>query len=171
MQSLANSTHLLFRRAEPAEYKVLTDISWRAKQIWPYPEEYFEIWREELTISPAYVAANPVYVAVQENRIAGYYALVHNPYYRQIGEVRVESGYWLEHIFVEPEVMYCGIGSGLLNHAVTICRSIPCTRLLVFVDPFARGFYDKIGAQFLYDSPSSIPGRTIPVYQINIPIE
>jgi len=170
MQTLSKTTPTI-RRAVPAEHKVLTDISMRAKRIWPYPEEYFTIWREELTISPAYIAANRVYVAVEDNHIVGYYALVHNPCDRQIGEVRVESGYWLEHIFVEPKVMCCGIGSGLLTHAVTICRSLPCTRLLVFVDPFARGFYDKMGAQFLYNSPSNIPGRTIPVYQINIPVE
>lgn len=30
--------------------------------------------------------------------------------------------------------------------------------LLIFADPYAKGFYDKIGAGYLYDSKSSVPG-------------
>lgn len=38
--------------------------------------------------------------------------------------------------------------------------------LLIFADPYAKGFCDKIGAGFLYDSKSSVPGRMIPVYDL-----
>jgi maltose O-acetyltransferase len=157
------------RRAIPAEHALLSDISLRSKRIWPYPEEYFAIWREELTISPEYIAGNLVYLAEQENRVTGYYAIVHNPQDRQVGEVFVEKGYWLEHLFILPEYIYHGIGRELLSHAIDECRKLSCRRLVIFVDPFARGFYEKMGAHFLYDSPSSIRGRKIPVFGITIP--
>ncbi len=163
------TAQIYIRRAIPAEHELLTDISLRAKQIWPYPDEYFAIWREELTISPDYITANLVYLAELENLVAGYYAIAYNPQDRQVGKVFVQSGYWLEHIFVLPKVMYSGIGRKLLNHAMNECHKVHCKQLSIFVDPFARGFYDKMGAQFLYDSPSSIPGRTIPVYRLAIP--
>ncbi len=38
-------------------------------------------------------------------------------------------------------------------------------QVLEFADPHSRGFYDKTGAEFLYESKLSIPGRMIPVYQ------
>jgi hypothetical protein len=41
-----------------------------------------------------------------------------------------------------------------------ISRTKDIRNLFIFVDPFAKGFYDKIGAGYLYDSMSSIPGRS-----------
>jgi hypothetical protein len=46
---------LSVREASPSEGKILTDISFASKQYWNYPNEYFEIWKDELTISPAYI--------------------------------------------------------------------------------------------------------------------
>jgi hypothetical protein len=36
--------------------------------------------------------------------------------------------------------------------------------LKIFVDPHATGFYEKMGAKFNENSPSSIEGREVPVY-------
>lgn len=40
--------------------------------------------------------------------------------------------------------------------------------LLIFVDTYAKGFYKKTGANFKYYSKSSIPGRSISVYDLKI---
>jgi maltose O-acetyltransferase len=53
----------------------------------------------------------------------------------------------------------------MMFHARNLSDAQGIRSLMIFVDPFARGFYDKLGAVFLYDSPSSIQGRKIPVYQ------
>jgi hypothetical protein len=37
---------------------------------------------------------------------------------------------------------------------------------MAFVDPNAKGFYEKMAAKYLHDIPSNIPGRNIPVFRI-----
>lgn len=49
------------RQAKPAESGDLTSISFASKRYWNYPEEYFEIWEKELTITPEYIDNNIVY--------------------------------------------------------------------------------------------------------------
>ena len=61
-----------------------------------------------------------------------------------------------------------GIGALMINHAKQISRDLSIPDLLIFVDPYAKGFYDKVGAKYLYDSKSSIAGRMIPVYGLKI---
>lgn len=61
-----------------------------------------------------------------------------------------------------------GVGRLLIKHALKISGEIGVKDLMVFVDPFAEGFYKKLGAKFLFNSKSSIPGRLIPVYELNI---
>lgn len=54
----------------------------------------------------------------------------------------------------------------MINRAKNISEKMGIRNLLIFFDPFAKGFYDKIGVNFLYDSKSSIPDRLIPVYDL-----
>ena len=82
------------------------------------------------------------------------------------GEILVEKGYWMEHIFILPEFHKMGIGSKLIQHVKDICVEKGIQKLLIFVDPNAKGFYDSIGARFKYESKSSIPNRLIPVYEL-----
>ena len=43
------------RRALPTDALFLTSISFGAKRYWNYPEEYYEIWHDELTITKDYI--------------------------------------------------------------------------------------------------------------------
>jgi hypothetical protein len=42
-----------------------------------------------------------------------------------------------------------------------ICSRTSIDRLHIFSDPSAKGFYDKIGARYIDESPSSIEGRKV----------
>jgi hypothetical protein len=46
--------------------EALTKISFAAKGYWNYPEAYFEIWKDELTIGSDYVQENDVFVYEKE---------------------------------------------------------------------------------------------------------
>ena len=155
-------------RAEEMDSEALTDISFAAKRHWNYPEDYYERWKDELTITRAYIALNLVYKSQQNGCIPGFYSIVENVAGFFSGEVFIEKGFWLEHLFIRPEYHRCGIGRLLVEHAMNIAKGRNIDRLLVFVDPFAKGFYDKIGAEFLYESKSSVPGRIIPVYELKL---
>ncbi|MFZ5643110.1 MAG: GNAT family N-acetyltransferase [Bacillota bacterium] len=161
---------IAIRRAFPDESSTLTEITLKSKGYWNYPEEYMQIWKDELTITESYIEKNAVYVAeINNGIIAGYYSIVNNEKDLWIGNVYVHKGYWLDHLFIMPGFMGIGIGSALLNHAKDLCRGVGCKKLSVFADPNSRGFYVKLGAIYLRESPSSIQGRNIPVFELAIP--
>lgn len=166
---MLNLQDIYIEQALETDYEALTDIAFSAKRYWNYPESYYELWCGELTITAAYISENIVFKAMHENKAVGFYSIVDNPADAYYGDVFVKKGFWLEHIFIKPEYHRQGIGQLLIKHVKKICQAMGVETLSIFVDPFARGFYDKIGAHFAYESKSSIPNRFIPVYELKIP--
>ncbi len=163
---MSTINRLLIQKAIPTDNLTLTMIAHAAKKHWNYPDHYYEIWKEELTITEDYIRKHIVYNAIYNQEIVGFYSIVFNPKDFYSGEVFVKKGYWLEHIFILPEHHKKGIGSVLVRHAKEQSKLIGAKKLLIFVDPFAEGFYNKIGALFIQHSKSSIPGRKLPVYAL-----
>jgi GNAT superfamily N-acetyltransferase len=130
-------TESTIRRARAADAAVLTAIAHAAKRHWGYPEHWIRAWAEELTVTRAYVAAHPVYLAEWETEIAAFYAL------RDL-----ESRWLVEHFWVRPVSMGLGIGRLLFLHAVETARTGGCAQLLIDSDPNAAGFYERMGAQW-----------------------
>jgi GNAT superfamily N-acetyltransferase len=159
---------LVIRKATPEESDELTDISFASKRFWNYPENYFEIWRNELTITPEYIRENIVNVAECGGEILGYYSIVKIENDFLAGKVLVSKGYWLEHIFIKPNFIGRGIGSELIRHVRKTCKKLEVKKVFVFSDPNAKGFYDKIRAEYIKESPSSIEGRTVSLFQLKV---
>ncbi len=156
------------RKANINEFEILTQIAFLAKKHWNYPEEYYKIWKDELTLTADYILKNIVWVAEMDNEVIGFYSIVNNPEDFFSGEVLVEKGFWLEHIFILPEFHKNGIGTALVKHAIEISKQNNIQRLLIFVDPFSEGFYKKMNATLKNLSLSSIKGREIPIYELKI---
>jgi GNAT superfamily N-acetyltransferase len=159
---------IIIRSALMSESAVLTEISFRSKHYWNYPEEYFKVWQEELTITPAYIKNNIVYVAEKYGQVIGYASLVEVKADFWAGKVFVQKGFWLEHIFIIPAAIGTGVGSKLLKKITAQCSEMAITTIRIFVDPHARGFYDKLGARYIGESPSSIEGRAVSLYELHI---
>lgn len=152
----------------PSEHAALTDIAFSAKRHWNYPEKYYDIWKDELTVTEQYIQKHIVYSAWEGGGIVGFYSIVENKADLWVGEVFVQKGWWLEHIFILPTFHKQGIGTELINHAIQMCETLGIESLLIFSDPYAKGFYEKIGAKFLNMSKSSIEGRELPVYELSV---
>ncbi len=161
-------TKIIIRRAQPDEHEVLTEISFASKRHWNDPEAYFEVWKNELVITHKYIESNTVFAAETPDGIAGYFSIVHVPQDFMAGPVFVRQGHWLEHIFIRPAYIGQGIGRSLIEFARDWCVQHGIDRLYIFSDPHARGFYERLGANYLGESASSIPGRTIPLFELNI---
>jgi GNAT superfamily N-acetyltransferase len=157
---------ITIRRARPDEHETLTEISFAAKRHWGDPEAYFEVWKDELTITREYIESNAVFAAEAPEGVAGYLSIVRVAEDFYAGPVFVLRGYWLEHIFVKPEHMHRGIGSRLVSFARGWCAQNGIGSLYIFSDPHARGFYERLGAAYLGESASSIPGRTVPIFEL-----
>jgi GNAT superfamily N-acetyltransferase len=146
------------RRARPADAETLTRIAHAAKRHWRYPEEYIELWREALTVTPDFIGRHPVYCAWRDERIVGFYALS--------GEGLVRE---LEHMWVIPEAIGKGIGARLLDHAVWTLLVDGAETLRIASDPNAEGFYVKMGARRVGEVPSRPDGRCLPLLVLEAP--
>ncbi|WP_346355356.1 GNAT family N-acetyltransferase [Azotosporobacter soli] len=148
---------ITFRKAQEEDAEILTRISFAAKRHWSYPEECFAIWKDELTITPAYIRKNTVLIAEADGETVAYASVVSE------GD---ES--CLQHVFVLPLCIGKGIGSKLVTEMKKICAAQAIACLTIFSDPHAQGFYDKIGARYVDEFPSNIPGRNVAMYELAI---
>lgn len=154
------------RKANDTDYEILTDISFAAKRYWNYPEEYMDIWKNELTITPEYIHQNIVFVAEVSATIIGYFSIVEIREDIWAGKVFVKKGFWLEHIFIKPEFIGKGIGTELIHFLKDLCHKKDISCLYIFSDPHAKGFYVKIGAKYIKECFSSIEGRTVSLFEL-----
>jgi GNAT superfamily N-acetyltransferase len=68
-----------------------------------------------------------------------------------------DSVAWLEDMVVDPELRGRGIGKGLLNAAITLCRERSIQRITLLTDA------DNIPAQTLYRSCGFQPSAMVPL--------
>ena len=159
-------THI--RKAVPSEAEILTQIAHDAKRYWGYPENWIEHWKEQLTITPEFIGENEVYLAISEDQVAGFYAIV------EVGPLNANgpsSGKAeLEHMWVKPEHIGTGIGKELLIHAIETATFLDAAALEIASDPNAEGFYKRMGAKRIGEITSEIEGqpRTLPHLSIDL---
>jgi GNAT superfamily N-acetyltransferase len=156
------------RPAQPQEAALLTTISHRSKRYWEYPDEYFEIWKDELTVTEQYITDNSVYVALKKDVVVGYYSIVEVEEDFEVAAIRIQKGFWLDHMFIEPDNIGQNIGTTMVDHLKSIWKDQQVEEIRVLADPNARGFYEKRGFRYIREYPSTIPGRTTPLLVIGL---
>ena len=152
----------MIRHARIHEAEILTKISFNSKAYWGYPKEFYNIWSNELTISSDYIQNNDVFVFENNGVIIGYYSIVELKNDIEVSGVRIGKGFWLEHMFIEPQNIGKGIGTKMFEHLRERCVSRGIHELGILADPNSRGFYEKLGCEYRCEYPSTIKNRTTP---------
>ena len=145
------------RSARPDEAPVLTDIAHASKRYWGYEEADIARWSLDLTVTPEFIDAHPVYVAERWGRPCAFYALT------IVGEDAEVAHFW-----VMPDAIGAGVGRALFVHAMAVARDAGAIRLRVVSDPNAIGFYEKMGGRHVGDEPSTPLGRILPVVIVGL---
>lgn len=148
------------RPAQPDEAARLTAIAHAAKRHWGYPEGWMEHWRNQLTITPEYLAQHPAIVAGREDVIEAF------------ASVALENQLAvLDHLWVLPEAMSHGLGRALFREAENAARQGGATRLKVTADPHAEDFYRKMGLITTAREDATLDGqkRSLPVMEKQLP--
>ena len=145
------------RAPHPTDAQRLTAIAHAAKRHWGYPEELISLWQADLTVTAQFIADYPVFCAVRDSEIVGFYALL-----------RQGETFDLEHLWVEPQHIGIGVGTLLFNHAVRTVRSMGGAVLNIVSDPYAEGFYLRMGAIRMGEVPSKPEGRILPLLTLVI---
>jgi GNAT superfamily N-acetyltransferase len=141
-------------RAQPASAPQLSAIAWAAKASWGYPLHWMERWREELAITPEFIAANDTFLACSNGKTVGFHALVQ------------EAQSWrLEHLWILPEHMGQGFGRRLFAHAAAYAAESGALFLAIEADPNAEPFYQRMGATRVGTRQTEIDGgvRLLPL--------
>jgi GNAT superfamily N-acetyltransferase len=157
------SRSLDIRNAFPDEARFLSDLAMRSKAHWGYSQDFMNSCRSELNVDPANMSSDSYqyFAAVERDHIIGFYAL----------ERLSDSDYELEALFVEPGYIGTGIGRALIRHATKLLSQRGAARLIIQGDPNAIEFYIAAGGRQIGTRESaSIPGRYLPLFEIDIDI-
>ena len=158
----------MIRQAKAQEADLLTGISFASKGYWRYPEEFFTVWSGELTISSDYIRKNDVFVVENDGAVVGYYSIVELKNDIEVSGIKINKGFWLEHMFIEPHSIGKGFGTEMFHHLRQRCAERGIHELGILADPNARGFYEKMGCFYKCEYPSTIKDRTTPYLHLKM---
>ncbi|MEY9959438.1 GNAT family N-acetyltransferase [Streptacidiphilus sp. MAP5-3] len=137
----------------------MTELVLRSKAHWGYCADFIEACREELTLRPADLAPDRVFVAERSGNAVGIAALS-----RDLPPTGA-----LNLLYVDPSAIGHGVGGRLFAHACAVARAAGFTRLTIDADPHAEPFYLSRGAVRIGETPSgSIPGRMLPLLAVDL---
>ncbi len=146
-------TAIALRDAVANEAEALSQLAMRSKAHWEYDEAFLEACRDELTVTPAMIAAREVRVAERDSVLQGLHRL----------SVAADDA-CIELLYVDPATIGSGVGRRLWDDLVARAR-----RLLIEADPHTEGFYRRMGAVRAGSCPSgSIPGRMLPLLALDL---
>jgi GNAT superfamily N-acetyltransferase len=146
----------------------LTEIAFSGKRYWNYPNEYYEIWKDELTITEEYINNNIVKIIGNDSIIKGFYAINYIEFEKYVDEVYMEKGYWLDYIFIEEEFIGKGLGKIMFIDIINEIKKIGASVFYVLAEPFAEEFYVKMGCIYCRKNKSRIENRNLSVYKYEI---
>ncbi|TGY90235.1 N-acetyltransferase [Marinicauda algicola] len=153
MDQSARSETLRIEAPQPGERAALDSLILRSKAHWGYDDAMMEIMARWLGLAPEAIGEDRVRVA----RLGAITAGV-----AQIGAVS-GGGCELDLLFIDPQSIGTGVGRHLYAWATETARRRGAQRMTILSDPFARGFYEAMGARYLGDRPSeAVPGRFLP---------
>lgn len=146
------------RPAEPEDAGRLQEIFMAAKGSWGYDPALVKDAAADLDLSPEALRAKDVHVAEVDGRPVGFVSLMARP-----------EAWLIDDLWVDPAWTGLGIGRLLFDHAADRARELGAPRLEWEADPNAVGFFERMGGQYLRDSPPTIWGRVVPVMGMELP--
>lgn len=149
---------LLIRPVLPDECETLSALARESKAHWGYDDDFMNLCRDELKVTPEKIARFRMRVAQAGREIAGFSA---TRYHDGAADV--------EEFFVAPRYIGTGIGHRLMLDMLDHARRHGVHRVTVEADPNAADFYEREGFSLCGETLSdSVPGRKLPLMQREI---
>jgi GNAT superfamily N-acetyltransferase len=149
------------RPARACEADRLTALCIRSKAHWGYDAEFMRQASAALTVAAATVEQGRTLVA--EDRHGALIGVA------SVAALQIEGKFDLSLLFVEPSAIGTGVGRQLFEATIRLVESEGGTALSILADPFAVGFYQRMGAVKIGEAPSdAIPGRYLPLFEYTI---
>ena len=150
---------ITFRPAQARDAAPLSELAARSEAHWGDDEAFLASFREIYRITEAFLEANEVFLAEEEGRLLGFYALTHG-----------EAGPELEYMYLDPAQIGRGLGGLLWRHMEARCRTRGIRTVHLVCSSGPRPFYLHMGAEEIGESESLVtPGRRVTRLRYRIP--
>jgi len=129
---------IVIEKVIPDDAEELTKVATAAKKHWGYPDEWIDLWQEDLTITPEKIHSRDYYAG----RIGQAFIFVYS--------ISPISGttYELADCWMAPEYIGQGHGRTLFAHLITTLKSRGCTKLPVLMLQVAGGRWQVAGCKW-----------------------
>jgi GNAT superfamily N-acetyltransferase len=145
------------RPARAEDAADLSALCMRSKAHWGYDDDFLRRCEAELTITPERIARGRVLVAEDESgELLGMAA----------AEPLANGMFDLALLFIEPKAIRQRVGEQLFAAIAAHVAREGAKHLRIEADPFAAGFYERLGARRIGDVPSAtLAGRMLPLFE------
>lgn len=145
------------RDARLDECDELSELALVSKRHWGYDEAFMERCRPELIVQRHDVEAGRVFVSEDSlGRRQGFAVVLTDG----------ADAVVLDMLFVDPLFIGHGVGRALVDEAVARARRDGATVMRIESDPYAAGFYERVGAVQVGTSRSWSTGRDLPLFEL-----
>jgi len=142
-------------KAENIDANDLTKLTFSSKSYWGYSKEQMEQWKDDLTVTTAYINRNEVYKLTDNNKLIGYYS------FYKLDDKKVK----LDNIFIAPEFIGKGYGNFLMRDFFDRMQFGGAQKVVLESDPNAEQFYQKLGFKVIGQKQTSIKDRFLPIME------
>lgn len=129
----------------------LSELAYQAKSYWEYPDDWLKSWIPDLQVTNEEILSNSTFILSIENQIQGFLMLLQNQDHLEI-----------DHFWIHPSQIGYGYGKKLFDLTINQLP-IPHPPIHALSDPYAEGFYKKMGFDKIKDIESNIDDRTLPL--------
>ncbi|WP_096187904.1 GNAT family N-acetyltransferase [Evansella halocellulosilytica] len=149
---------MFIRNAKQSEAHALSELALKSKRYWGYDEQFMSVSKDDLTVTPEFIQQSKVYVLEGPTKnILGFYSFT-------IENDELE----LSFFFIDPNQIGKGSGKLMWEDAMKKAEETGYHCMKIISDPYARNFYEKMGATFIREVPSTfIKGRFLPLLIVN----
>ena len=134
---------------------MINDLILRAKGSWGYTSEQLDLWKADLNVTKADVVARYFFLGKITGRTILLYSL----------SEQSSKSCELEDCWVDPDFRGNGFGRAIFDDIGIQMKRRGWQSMRIVSDPFAAGFYRKMGAAQIGETPSKPKGRFLPVFE------
>lgn len=144
------------RKALLSEGNELSELALHSKATWDYSEEFILACKEDLTITEEYISNNFVYVLENDNMKIGFFSFLRNDKA-------------LDFLYIHPRYKGKGYGKIMWKFVIEQANKLGIKSFTIDSDPNAKGFYLKMGAKLIGETPSTVfKGRLLPLLKYDV---
>ncbi|MGF9769763.1 GNAT family N-acetyltransferase [Bacillus albus] len=144
------------RKALLSEADELSELALYSKATWNYSEEFILACKEDLTITVEYIKNNFVYVLENDNTKIGFFSFLRNDKA-------------LDFLYIHPRYKGKGYGKIMWKFVIEQANELGIKSFTIDSDPNAKGFYLKMGAKLIGETPSTVfKGRLLPLLKYDV---